>query len=1072
MNLPDSTRFPGTEADGQDAFATLHTGEAAANSGVDPIYVRYFGDYELISEIARGGMGVVYKARQVNLNRIVALKMILTGSLATETDIQRFRAEAEAAAKLDHPGIVPIFEIGQHEGQHYFSMGYIEGQSLWQLTKEGPLIPTVAAQLTRRIAEAIAYAHEKGVIHRDLKPANVLVDSTGEPRVTDFGLARRMESDSGLTKTGSVIGTPSYMPPEQAAGRMHEVGILSDVYSIGAILYCLLSGRPPFQAATPAETMRQVLDQEPVSVAILNPEVPRDLETICHKCLQKDPANRYVSANALASDLGRWIRGEPVLARPPGIYYRLSKFARKHKWGLLAALATALALVIATIVSVRFAFKAQAALEVSEGDKRRALIAERVAQEESQEATKSRIRAESEKEQAERARRVSEVVREFLADSLLQQSSASHQALYLSRFGSTARVQHDVTVRELLDRAAVEFSPARIAERFPDDSDAQCEILGTIADAYLACALYDRAIEYATAVRDLRLAEYGDSSPEGAADTVTLASILVAASRTSDAVSEGRRVVQLIDQELERSVVQKQTQSGDFENSPHTPILDAVIDRLIERVDPLRYSFPTIKFELYDSTAAVFILLQEIGRLENIRQNAGKLFGPSDRRALVTEMFTGLCYNAVGRLEKAVEIYDRVLANGRNSNFDELLVASVRTVLAQCCADLEIRSEEGLEASRYFHEVISRRAGPQHPMTLQSQMNMAIDLSDAGRNLHALCLLDSVFEMQETILGVAHPDTIFTLVWQARVYKDLLEPAAALECLEEAESRLLKSPQPDGPVLLEVRSELASLLRHSDPDRSILLYQQVVAQQDLIRGPNHPQSLTETARLAWTLKQAGRNIEALPVFERAIEGESKRRGKVHPVVLVMRWGYGTTLRNSGRKQDAATEIQFVLTHLKNTVADGDLTALRKELYKELLKQGRDEDVWSLVREDYARLQTTLAKRPDELSRRLTNMAEDLLNTETPRAALVAEVVLEESRKLASPDSVPRFRADYELARALIAQHRLPEAEHFLLQSLNGYRTQKHHLPRKELESVENRIRTQLSRVIWSSDLPM
>ncbi|MFO0979301.1 MAG: serine/threonine-protein kinase [Planctomycetaceae bacterium] len=293
-------------------------------------FVRYFGDYELIEEIARGGMGVVYKARQVNLNRTVALKMILSGHLATETDIQRFRAEAEAAANLDHPGIVPIFEIGQHDGQHYFSMGYIDGQSLSQRVKDGPLEPKLAADLTRKIAEAIAYAHEKGVIHRDLKPANVLLDSVGEPRVTDFGLARRMESDSGLTKTGSVMGTPSYMPPEQAAGRTSEVGVLADVYSLGALLYCLLTGRPPFQAATPAETMRQVMDQEPVSVVSLNSGIPRDLETICHKCLQKDPAKRYQSARELAEDLGRWQRGEPITARAVSTTERVTRWVRRN----------------------------------------------------------------------------------------------------------------------------------------------------------------------------------------------------------------------------------------------------------------------------------------------------------------------------------------------------------------------------------------------------------------------------------------------------------------------------------------------------------------------------------------------------------------------------------------------------------------------------------------------------------------------------------------------------------------------------------------------------------------------
>ena len=274
--------------------------------------VRYFGDYELLSEIARGGMGVVYKARQVNLNRIVALKMILAGQLASEEEVQRFRTEAEAAANLDHPGIVPIFEIGQHDGQHFFSMGYVDGCSLADRVRNGPLPPKEAAELTKKVAEAIAFAHSRNVIHRDLKPANVLLDQNGEPKVTDFGLARKTDTNSGMTRTGAVMGTPSYMPPEQAAGKTNEVGPLSDVYSLGAILYCLLTGRPPFQAASPIDTLMQVIEQDPVDPYLLNHQVDRELSSICMKSLEKTPSDRYGSALAVADDLRRYLDGEDI----------------------------------------------------------------------------------------------------------------------------------------------------------------------------------------------------------------------------------------------------------------------------------------------------------------------------------------------------------------------------------------------------------------------------------------------------------------------------------------------------------------------------------------------------------------------------------------------------------------------------------------------------------------------------------------------------------------------------------------------------------------------------------------
>lgn len=289
-----------------------------------------FGDYELLAEIARGGMGIVYKARQTKLNRLVALKMILSGRFADDSDVKRFRAEAEAAAQLDHPGIVPIYEVGIKNGQHFFSMALIEGPSLNRKVKDGPLPPSEAARLVQAVAEAIDYAHRKGVVHRDLKPHNILLDAQGRPKVTDFGLAKKAESQGELTTTGQVLGTPSYMPPEQAAGQGNATGPAADVYSLGAVLYCLLTGRPPFQAATPLETLQLVLEQEPVPPRQFNSGVPQDLDTICLKCLSKQPNHRYASAAELAADLGRWLDGEAILARPASPWQRAWRWGRRQ----------------------------------------------------------------------------------------------------------------------------------------------------------------------------------------------------------------------------------------------------------------------------------------------------------------------------------------------------------------------------------------------------------------------------------------------------------------------------------------------------------------------------------------------------------------------------------------------------------------------------------------------------------------------------------------------------------------------------------------------------------------------
>jgi eukaryotic-like serine/threonine-protein kinase len=322
---------------------------------------RQFGEYELLEEIARGGMGIVYKARQTNLNRLVAVKVLLSGPLASSADLQRFQAEAEAVANLQHPNIVAIHEVGEHAGQPFFSMDYVEGPCLSELIREHPLPAARAAGYVKTIAEAIQYAHERGVLHRDLKPSNVLIDHAGQPRIIDFGLAKRLSSDpqlstidDQLTLTGQVLGSPNFIPPEQAAGKRGAIGCHSDIYSLGAILYHLLTARPPFVAATAHEIVHQVLNTEPVGPRSLNPSVPRDLETICLKCLQKEPHRRYRTAQELADELSRFLRVEPIQARPVGPLGRFWRGCRRNP--KLAVLAATVVLLGLTMALVSFVF--------------------------------------------------------------------------------------------------------------------------------------------------------------------------------------------------------------------------------------------------------------------------------------------------------------------------------------------------------------------------------------------------------------------------------------------------------------------------------------------------------------------------------------------------------------------------------------------------------------------------------------------------------------------------------------------------------------------------------------------
>jgi tetratricopeptide (TPR) repeat protein len=326
---------PGGPALNGDGAALLEAGAPA----------RIIGDYELLGEIDRGGMGVVYRARQRSLNRLVALKMLRSGGLADGDDARRFRLEAEAVAQLDHPNIVPIHEVGEHDGSSYFTMKLIEGTSLARRPPGPAADPRASARIVAIVARAVHHAHQRGILHRDLKPSNILIDAEGQPHVTDFGLAKRVEAESELTRSGEILGTPSYMAPEQASGKIRAITTATDVHGLGAVLYALLTGKPPFRGDSALETLDKVRREPPEPPSGVGRHVDRDLETICLKCLEKESERRYGSALALAEDLEHWLRGEPIAARPVG------RLERTWRWCRLNPLvATLIALVLFLLI--------------------------------------------------------------------------------------------------------------------------------------------------------------------------------------------------------------------------------------------------------------------------------------------------------------------------------------------------------------------------------------------------------------------------------------------------------------------------------------------------------------------------------------------------------------------------------------------------------------------------------------------------------------------------------------------------------------------------------------------------
>ena len=351
--LPEATVAGVADPGGMDK---LSRGDAPAAPGAKKAaraaeMLGELADYELLEEIGRGGQGVVFRARQKSLNRTVALKVISLGQWASKAHLTRFRREAESAASLEHPCIVPIYEVGEGDGSCYFSMKLIEGGQLDEVVRREPMPIRRAVELIAKVARTVHYAHEHGILHRDIKPGNILLDTKGEPHLTDFGLARLVESESTVTRTLEVLGTPSYMAPEQAAGNNAAISSVTDVYGLGAVLYQLLTGHPPFAGGTTYETIKLVLDAEPRQPRLLNPKVDRDLSTICLKCLEKDPRRRYSSALALGEDLEHWLKHEPILARHTGIFTRGKKWVRRNPTSsLLVASLVALAAAAGWIV--------------------------------------------------------------------------------------------------------------------------------------------------------------------------------------------------------------------------------------------------------------------------------------------------------------------------------------------------------------------------------------------------------------------------------------------------------------------------------------------------------------------------------------------------------------------------------------------------------------------------------------------------------------------------------------------------------------------------------------------------
>ena len=693
-----------------------------------------FGDYELLGEIAHGGMGVVYKARQSSLNRVVALKMVLGGKLASAADLQRFRAEAEAVAHLDHPSIVPIYEIGEQQGQQYFTMRLVEGGSLAELLSREPnhFTEREAAQLIATAARAIHCAHQHGILQRDLKPANILIDAQKRPHITDFGLAKNIKTSSDITLSGTVLGTPAYMAPEQAAGQVKEVSTATDVYSLGAILYELLVGRPPFQADTVLETLRKVTDEEPARPGTINHRFDRDLETICLKCLEKDPPRRYGSAEALADDLERWLKHEPILARRVSTPERIWKYARRRP--ALAALVTTIVLALIAITAVSTTTSVRIA------------ASER----------KARLEAEKARRESENSRQTAAFLKQMIEDVWPSAARGKDTEIFKDALEQTAarlRVlqgQPEVEVelrltlarayeglglfreQEMMSREAARMATAHWGERSVLSVkclESQAQALFKLARPRESIALYEKVIA-------MQKALYGAEHPSLAWFYSRLADVYL---------NSGNRDAS---EQLWLEALPLQEKSGDDAGRGYTLLC-----------------LGRIRFERGDVKAAEKKMLEALELQKKVR-------GPE--HPSVAQVLVGLARIAEhqGDLAHAESLFRQTLAMRiKAMGAVDHQVAHTMTEIAR--VQQKLRDFEG--ATRTLDEalVIERKAvGEEHQFVaeiLVQRARLEVARADSAR---AKEVYQQALAMQEKVLGPDHPQTAITRTELA----DLLRP--------------------------------------------------------------------------------------------------------------------------------------------------------------------------------------------------------------------------------------------------------------------------------------------------------